>query len=375
MYPLADALDLLSTTTTSLHKYLWSLPCGEERAQLEEEGVPRPMSELWEKRESNATSLVKEWSSHYNTVGAMSEFFRLASESTVDTIVHVVLARVQYDEESFYPEMCKTSKNANSCYHGHIGVVFEPLYVTPSRPREVVSMGFYPNEGNVHNLQPGRVSDGSLQMPDVMIEDWRAQLAQGRKDASVEDHLSILQTFVYSPENMAKWYHLLKVRVGEIRGTEDDVDDEGVRFDGKFGFYSGTPLDKIEYEVAKQLRESMDWLWGSMEILARELPAVNDYATPYNCATWMLAAFPEANMVCPLGVPRLCARRGEYSKSFKQYFKSLEEGLKLMVEEATSLVAEVQKKKQELRRALPQPPELQSRPPTSLATWSTWARV
>eukprot|EP00966_Prymnesium_polylepis_P240821 5569152-Prymnesium_polylepis.1 len=86
-------------------------------------------------------------------------------------------------------------------------------------------------------------------MPDVMIEDWRAQLAQGSRDASVEDHLSILQTFVYSPEKMAEWYRLLKVRVGKIQNSEDDVDDEGVRFQGKFGFYSGTPLDQMEYHV------------------------------------------------------------------------------------------------------------------------------
>eukprot|EP00966_Prymnesium_polylepis_P260549 6018323-Prymnesium_polylepis.1 len=84
----------------------------------------------------------------------------------------------------------------------------------------------------------------------------------------------------------------------------------------------------------------------------------------------MLAAFPEANMVCPLGVdPRLCARRGEY-------FKSLEQGLELMVAEAKSIYAEVLRKKNTLTLAgNSQPPQLASRPPTSLATWSTWARV
>eukprot|EP00966_Prymnesium_polylepis_P129064 2984414-Prymnesium_polylepis.1 len=79
----------------------------------------------------------------------------------------------------------------------------------------------------------------------------------------------------------------------------------------------------MENYLTCMMKRLMYSLWESVEYLERELPAVNDETTPYNCATWMLAAFPEANMVCPLGVPRLCAPRDEY-------FKAFEEGLELM---------------------------------------------
>eukprot|EP00966_Prymnesium_polylepis_P184211 4269404-Prymnesium_polylepis.1 len=99
VHALADALDLLTT----LREYVWLTHpqehCDEKRTPLEEESGLRSTSNLWEQREINATSVMKEWN-HLDVTLDISDFFLRASESNVDTIVHVVLARVQYNEES-----------------------------------------------------------------------------------------------------------------------------------------------------------------------------------------------------------------------------------------------------------------------------------
>lgn len=320
---------------SNLKEYLYPFTRCEDSAKSNSKTVT-PTSKLWEDRLLNTTEMMKYWK-HKDRLVDIRDFFIKAGQANVDSLAHVVLVRKQYDKTDVYPEGCKATTGINSCYHGHIAVVFEPLFQPSSGElRDVVSLGFFPRGGDPRNLIPGYVGDGVLQSPDAMVSAWRDELAQGSWDAKMENHMVILETFSYSPEKMARWATVMEDRAEQMRWEARHAGIHDVLYGG-FDFYSGVSAVTTGREVVKSIAGGLSAMTTWIGYLDHKLAEVSRPDKAFNCATWMLDAFPEANLVCTAGMPRLCRRRGDL-------FQSLEAGLFGMVESAAAMSAQIVKR-------------------------------
>lgn len=319
------------TALSDMKKYLYPFASCEDSTASDSKTLTAT-SELWKQRLFNTSTIMKNWN-HKDRLDEIRDFFKAAGEAEVDSLAHVVLVRKQYDKTDFYPEGCKSTTGINSCYHGHIAVVFEPLFQpSPDIKRDVVSLGFYPRSGDARNLIPGYVSDGALQSPDKMVKDWRQDLAQGSVEADMADHVVILDTFLYAPEKMAEWAEVMQRRVEQLRWEAKHEGIHDVLY-ADFAFYSGVAAVEVGMDTITSLVSSLRAVTKSISYLSYlndNLPEASRSEKAFNCATWMLDAFPEANVVCTAGIPRLCRRKGDL-------FKPLEDGLLYMQESATEI--------------------------------------
>jgi hypothetical protein len=288
-------------------------------------------SDLWGTKRDNITESMKLWD-HVSGEDELMTFFKTAAASRAGTLAHVVLTKKKASKYAL--TSCVDKWGIDMCDHGHLSVVFEHVYVSgPTRP--VVSIGFFPTSGNAANLVPGVKDDGVVHVPDPMVSDWKRWLANVKEDdqtANIQDFVTVLNTFVYSPGKMGEWLEILKEY--SYDPEEFDVGQDTFSMPGlQYSFYSGiNPLPSFAH-----LTGSVRRLFQSIKDIEKKLPIVsktNDDVGPLNCATYILAAFPEANLTCPLGLPIACSKKPE------ERFQSLDDGVEAMLVESEEVVKE-----------------------------------
>lgn len=331
-------------------------------------------SDLWARREFNVSSSIQTWE-HLSSHNEILEFFRTASTSRVGTLAHVVLTR-KNDKASSTPRFCHNVKGMDTCDHGHLAVVLQPVYQDPKESTssssaappvtEVVSIGFFPETGNAHNLNPLYLDNGLVRVPDPMVANWKHLLAgvpeDGDHDKELDsldgketDYLRVLKTFVYPPSKMKQWLDVFESSVARAsRGLGDiDVEDVDIPYTYEEGFelrglpysmYGGVPVVGSLNANLARLRDEVVHLDKLLSVAT----AHNGFE-PLNCATFVLAAFPESNVSCPLGIPAACQSEVErpvdraVGRAVGQEvdvapFDTLERGVALMVHEARHVV-------------------------------------
>lgn len=287
-------------------------------------------SDLWHRKEQNVNETINNWS-HLEGQSEIIRFFETAGRSLAGTLAHVVLTRKKATERAFVT--CVDAQGVDQCQHGHLSLVLEQTYV--GKRHDVVSIGFFPGTGTAANLLPGYPDRGVVQVPDPMIIDWKESLAlidDDNVDDKASRYMTILQTFVYAPSKMEQWADILKTHK-----TEDLLD--GVDPD-RFSMWG------LEYSMFGAIRPlasfsaftGMMWRLGTtLDTLQQNLKLPIVSATrlaPMNCATYVLALAPEANVSCKLGVPLLC--------STEPQFETVEKGVWSMISEAERLIKLIQ---------------------------------
>lgn len=312
-------------------------------------------SDLWGRREFNVSESVKTWE-HLSSHSEILEFFSTASESTAGTLAHVVLTRKKHKHSST-PRACRNAKGMDTCDHGHLAIVLQPVYWEPLKAdavTSVVSMGFFPETGNANNLNPLYRDNGLVRVPDPMVANWKHQLAgvpeEGDHyeelkvlDGKETEHIRVLKTFVYPPDKMKMWLDVFKISASRLSRKYDgrDVEEEDLPAMYEEGFevrglpysmYGGVPalgrLSTLPLALS-HLRHEMTRLEEKLTVVT----AHNGFDS-LNCATFVLAAFPEGNLSCPLGIPAACS---DATPSGSPYFDTLEGGVLEMVKEAKSV--------------------------------------
>lgn len=286
-------------------------------------------SELWKDNLLCSSDLMKKWE-HLDDLDDIEIFFANAKESPESTLAHVVLVKKSFDASEGYPSQCEeSSKHTNACYHGHITVVFEPHTTAPNEEeRKVVSFGFFPLGGDAWNLKPGYKSAGNLKTPDPMLDNWEWELAMGKDDAEIEDYVVILNTFLVDKENIDYFHGIVQAANSEnIVPTFWDGSTPIV--ESQFNFFAGlnpwTTITDTRDAIVSKLQELFALIFN-IKVYIGERPLHNN-GRSYNCATWMLAAFPEADMFCFGGVPALCTPK-------KDIWTFLTQGISNMISSA-----------------------------------------
>tara|TARA_B110000046_G_scaffold149036_1_gene157063 strand:+ start:1140 stop:2285 length:1146 start_codon:yes stop_codon:yes gene_type:complete len=280
-------------------------------------------SDLWYRKQQNVNQTINNWK-HLEGQRDIIHFFETAGESSAGTLAHVVLTRKKATDRAFVT--CVDAQGIDQCQHGHLSLVLEQTYV--GKTNDVVSIGFFPETGTVANLLPGYPDRGVVQVPDPMIIGWKQELAL-IDDDDVEDeaskYMTVLQTFVYAPSKMKQWSDILK-----SHKSKDDVEPDGFSMWGlEYSMFSGVgPLASLSTltSTMRRLATNIDQLEQNLK-----LPIVSKTSglEPMNCATYVLALAPEANVSCTLGVPLLCEK--------DPAFDTVENGVGYMLKEAMRL--------------------------------------
>lgn len=317
--------------------------------------VSEATSELWRAKQLEINNHLKTWD-HCTRPQQVTDFMRNAKDSPYDTLAHVVLMKKRFSDKGGYPSSCKLG-DRNFCYHGHLLVVFEPIFRVQNTPQRVVSIGYFPEGSDKEqalNIIPMFNSAGMVTSPDGMLQD---AIRSGKWEDIV-----VLHTFVVSPERMLGWFNVTSRSLHELttnraRRTAGPFKIQS----GRFGFYSGVPFYGPAaysiFEAVDAISElaSLSDLFDATAAAMRSrdfAPSSRAVEFPVNCARWVQLAFPEADLVCPLGVPRFCVSSGA------QVLPALADMAKLMTVGALAFaqlaVAQVmnEKEREELTRML-----------------------
>ena len=321
---------LITTQINNLYKSFYpELSC-----ERKEPTVIKATSELWGTKRLNVSHAMDLWN-HIDGQDEILDFFKDAAKSRAGTLAHVVLTRKKASGKTY--ETCIDDHGVDRCQHGHLSVVFEHVYASNTM-QDVVSVGFFPTVGNAWNLVPGFPDDGLVQIPDPMVSNWRIKLAHVRgddEDARIQDYVTVLNTFVYSPENMKQWVAILDDHYYDT--MEYDTAPDMFTIQGlEYSMYGGiSPLSSLS-----SLTGSLLQLERTLEEVEKKLPIVGKKhldLLPMNCATYVLAAFPEANLTCRLGVPILCSKEDAEGHRFDD----LGSGVKEMAEDSLKFVKQL----------------------------------
>jgi hypothetical protein len=164
-----------------------------------------------------------------------------------------------------------------------------------------------------------------------MVADWKETLADSEtKDAEAGDFVRVLKTFELKREKMATWGAIFERNFQEQRG--DSLDADGFSLAGpSYSFWSGVSGAATIFKGSSALVRGMLNLRSGMNRLENEIANATSTEN-LNCATFVLAAFPEANIQCRLGIPLLCKAAS---------FESLQVGIDEMSSEVDRLLEQL----------------------------------
>jgi hypothetical protein len=260
---------------------------------------PNKTSDLWKKGMLNTTEAMQDWD-HLTRVTDILAFFNKAASKKYDSLAHVIFAKKKHETDL-------------GDKVGHLAIVFEPFFQqAPGTRREVVSIGFYPGNDRTDNQTLlGYSSNGTVVTPDYTVARYHkygpiTEAVTGVKFHEGAYDVTLLKTFTYSAENMGKWAALFENR------KNSGVEWNNVLSYAEYNLFAGFELGSI-----LQLVSSLTSLIFDTPVLSLAGPQEN------NCATWIVNTFPEAEMVCPAGIPSLCTPKEEV-------YQSLEDGLENM---------------------------------------------
>lgn len=273
---------------------LWQ-PLQPQPHQCDDNPPARITSALWQSRQFDIENEIRKWD-HIESQDEILQFFETASkEESPHTLAHVVLTKKKMMGKDGQPEECR---GPDACQHGHLAVVFQPLYAE-EKTTGVVSVGFFPKEGNAWNMLPMFLDEGNVQIPDPMVAKWQENLAIRDADSEeaekedATDYIKVIKTFTISSERMKVWRDMLA-----NNKSDEDASTNFYLEAPNFSMYAGVGLTGM----------LIGHLGNKMADLKKDLAVISDAYKfkPLNCAVFVKAAFPEANIECPLGIPAAC---------------------------------------------------------------------
>lgn len=350
----------------------WQMHSG---SSCEDEPSPPPevTSDLWKSKEIKINEHMHSWDQLTKPVDIVN-FMKAASETEYDTLAHVIMMKKSFSSDDGYPERCK-SGSLNFCYHGHLLVVFEPIFRVEGKKQRVVSMGFYPDNDSFFNLIPlpfdSQKTSGTVTSPDDMFHSALRSVQWER--------IKVLQTFTITNKRMKGWHELTHTVYDTLAPDREQNVPRRLAIDtGKFGFYSGLGIKDVVEGSMSAAVSTLSTFADLSNIINITEAAMNSSSfnsaasateRPVNCARWVQLAFPEADILCPFGIPRACVpRHAPLLPAFKDIGSVLNIAAATFAESLVERVAD-ETERALLNRALKissrdtlQPPQLGSRP-------------